>query len=84
MHALPNLFQFPSSGKGYAKVIEALGEDPSIDGFNSLRAGKGMQRDPILHPVGPWLRRHKTKRELREAVSGFKIRPENLTNPDKH
>ena len=36
--------------------------------FNSLQTGKRIQRDPILIPVGPWLRTPKTKRELRGAI----------------
>ena len=36
---------------------------PTI-GFNSLQTGKCIQRDPILSPVGPWLRTPKTKREV--------------------
>ena len=36
--------------------------------FNSLQTGRQIQRDPILSPVGPWLRTSKTKRELRGAI----------------
>ena len=36
--------------------------------FNSLQTGKPIQRDPILSPVGPWLRTPKTKRELCGAI----------------
>ena len=34
-----------------------------LTSFDSLRAGKCLQRDAILSPVGPWLRTPKTKRE---------------------
>ena len=43
-------------------------EDIRKFGFNSLQTGKRIQRDPILIPVGPWLRTPKTKRELRRAI----------------
>ena len=36
--------------------------------FNSLQTGKHIQRAPILSPVGPWLWKPKTKRELRGAI----------------
>lgn len=35
--------------------------------LNSLQTGKYIQRDPILSPVGPWLRNAKTKREVHKA-----------------
>ena len=44
--------------------------------FNSLQTGKCIQRDPILIPVGPWLRTPKTKRELREAFFTSKFTPQ--------
>ena len=37
-------------------------------GFNSLPTGKRTQRDPILSPVGPWLRTPKTKHEMRGTI----------------
>ena len=53
--------------------------------FNSLQTGKHIQRDPILSPVGPWLRSPKTKRELRGAIfkQNFSPKiPQTLVNID--
>ena len=36
--------------------------------FDSLQTGRHIQTDPILSPVGPWLQKPKTKRELRRAI----------------
>ena len=49
--------------------------------FNSLQTGKRIQRDPILHPVRPWLRNPKTKRELRGAFLSRKFHPKSRQTP---
>ena len=61
-------FQFPSNGKAYPKLIVSSYADLAGISFNSLQTGKHIQRDPILRPVGPWLRTPKTIRELRGAI----------------
>ena len=37
--------------------------------FDSLQTGKRIASAPILSPVGPWLRKPKNIRELRQAIS---------------
>ena len=71
-----SMFQFPSNGKVDSEsVTEANGKHAGAFSFNSLQTGKWIQRDPILIPVGPWLRTPKTKRELREAFFASKFTP---------
>ena len=68
-------FQFPSNGKAYPKNLLILRLMLSVKSFNSLQTGKRIQRDPILHPVGPWLQNPKTLRELRGAFFVSKFTP---------
>ncbi len=48
---------------------------PFASSFNSLQTGKYIQRDPILSPVGPWLRKPKNIREVHTAFFFSKFSP---------
>ena len=52
--------------------------------FHSLQTGKHIarERDPILSPVGPWIRKSKNIRELRGAIFLSKFSPKTLMNID--
>ena len=61
-------FQFPSNGKVYPKPkMKKLTLITATICFNSLQTGKYIQRDPILSPVGPWLRKPQNIREVHTA-----------------
>ena len=68
-------FPFPSNGKAHSDFFSAPTLFRSSDSFHSLQTGKHIQTDPILSPVGPWLQKPKTKRELRRAISKPKFPP---------
>ena len=53
-------------------------------GFHSLQTGKRIQRDPILSPVGPWVRTPKTKHEVRKTFFSSKFSPQTPTTPRVH
>ena len=68
-------FQFPSNGKAYLNFPSSHVLLFTHFRFNSLQTGKHIWTAPNLHPVGPWLRNAKTKRELREAFFTSKFTP---------
>ncbi len=76
-------FNSLQTGKCIQRVPQAAINTVAIS-FNSLQTGKCIQRDPILSPVGPWLRNAKTKREVHGAFFNFKIYPKNPANPRVH
>ena len=66
-------FQFPSNGKARVNHQTKETKGTTKYRFNSLQTGRHVWTAPILHPVGPWLRTPKTKRELREAFFAQKF-----------
>ena len=61
-------FNSLQTGKCIQSVFIVVKYDIISYSFNSLQTGKCIQRDPVLSPVGPWLRTSKTKRELHGAI----------------
>ena len=57
------------------EVLAVISVSKARKCFHSLPTGKHIQRDPILSPVGPWLRTPKTKRELRGAIFKRNLSP---------
>ena len=70
-------FQFPSNGKALSDRSNdnSKGLCPGGNSFNSLQTGKPFRTAPNFSPVQPWLRRPKTKRELRGAFFRQKFYP---------
>ena len=64
-----SIVSIPFEREGVCKVVKLLLSTygTRLLCFNSLRAGRCMQRDPILHPVGTGVPPPKTLRELRGA-----------------
>ena len=67
----------PFKREGVSKValLKGLPTLASVGGFNSLQTGRCIQRDPILSPVGPWLQKPKTKREVHTPIFMSKFTP---------
>ena len=65
----------PFKRESTLKVYMATHPLGGWEGFNSLQTGKHTERALILSPVGPWLRKPKTMRELHTAFFDAKFTP---------